>query len=61
MKCIWVKYIYIEEIQITSSSGIYKANIYHNDYHLRLFVFKFHLNNSSFFEINASLLISGTL
>ena len=30
-KCIWGKYIYIEAIQITSSSGIYKTSIYHND------------------------------
>ena len=34
--------IYIEAIQITSSSGIYKTNIYHNDYYLRLFVVKIH-------------------
>ena len=54
IKCIWDKYIYIEAIQITSSSGIYKTNIDHNDCYLRLFVFKFHMNKSSFFEISAS-------
>ena len=31
----------IETIQIISSSGIYKTNIYHNDCYLRLFVSKF--------------------
>ena len=29
IKCIWDKYIHIEAIQTTSSSRIYKANIYH--------------------------------
>ena len=60
IKCIWVKYIYIEAIQITSSSGIYKTNIYQNDCYLQLFIFKFHMNNSPFFEISATLL-SATL
>ena len=54
-KCIWGKYIYIEAIQITGSSGIYKTIIYHNDCYLQLFVFKFHMNKSSFFEIGVSL------
>ena len=53
IKCIWGKYIYIEAIQITSSSGIYKTNIYHNDCYLRLYVFKFHhemlIRGSTFF------------
>ena len=44
-----------ETILITSSSGIYKANIYHNDCYTRLFVFKFHLIDLSFLEIIASL------
>ena len=55
------KYIYIEAIQIASSSGIYKTNIYimiviygylerESDK-----VFKFHINKFSFFEISASL------
>ena len=39
-KCIWEKYIYIEAIQITSSSGIYKTNIYHNNCYLGLFCFQ---------------------
>ena len=55
IKSIWGKYIYIEAIQITSSSGIYKTNIYHDNCYLQLFVFKFHINNSSCFEIMASL------
>ena len=38
-------YIYTETIQITTSSGIYQTNIYHNDCYLLLFVFKFHMNN----------------
>ena len=54
IKCIWDKYKHIEAIQITSSSKIYKANIYHNDCYLQLFVFKFDMNNSSFFEISTS-------
>ena len=54
-KCIWSKYTYIEAIQITSSSGIYRTNIYHNDCQLRLYIFKFNMNNSSFFRISASL------
>ena len=29
--------MYIEQIQITSSSEIYKTNIYHNHCYLRLF------------------------
>ena len=29
--------MYIEEIQITSNSGICKTNIYHNDCYLQLF------------------------
>ena len=37
INCIWGKCIYAEAIQITSSSGIYKTNIYHNDSYLRLF------------------------
>ena len=28
IKCIWGNYIYIEAIQLTSTSEIYKANIY---------------------------------
>ena len=55
IKCVWGKYIYIEAIQITSSSGMYKTNIYDNDCYLRLFVFKFHINNSSVFEISSIL------
>ena len=47
--------IYIEAIQITSSSEIYKTIIYHNDCYLQLFVFKFHINNSSFLKISVSL------
>ena len=43
IKCIWSKYISIEAIQITSGSGIYKTNTYHDDCYLRLFVFKFHI------------------
>ena len=54
IKCIWDKYKHIEAIQTTSSSRIYKANIYHNDCYLQLFVFKFDMNNSSFFEISTS-------
>ena len=46
---------HIEVIQITSSSGIYKTNIYHNDCYLQLFVFKFQMNNNSLIEISASL------
>ena len=42
------KYIYIEVIQIASTSEIYKTSIYHNDCYLRLFVFKFHKNKFSF-------------
>ena len=55
IKWIWGKYIYVEAIQITSSSGIYKTNIYDNDCYLQLFVFKFHMDNSSSLEMNASL------
>ena len=48
------QYIYIEVIQATSIFEIYMT-IYHNDCYLRLFVFKFQMNISSFFEISASL------
>ena len=41
-------YKYVQAIQITSSYGIH---MYDNNYCLRLFVFKFHMNNSSFLEI----------
>ena len=47
-KCIWGKYIYIEAIQITSSSGIYKTNIYHNDCYLGLFCFQISYYNYLF-------------
>ena len=50
LNCIWDKYICIEAIQIISSSGIHKTDIYHNGCYLQLFVFKFQMNNSSFFE-----------
>ena len=46
-------YIYIEAIQITSSSEISNTNTYHNDCYLRSFVFKFHVNNSPLFGISA--------
>ena len=36
IKCIWGNYIYIEVIQLTSTSEIYKTNTYHNDCYLRL-------------------------
>ena len=61
IKCIWGKYIYIEAIQITSSSGIYKTNIYHKDCYLQLFVFKFHMSNTSFFKNKRLPLLSATL
>ena len=60
-KCIWGKYIYNEAIQITSSSGIYKTNIYHKDCYLQLFVFKFHMSNTSFFKNKRLPLLSATL
>ena len=55
IKYIWGKYTYIEAIQITNNSGIYKTSTYNNDCYLQLFVFKFHMINSYFFEISPSL------
>ena len=47
---MWQIYIYIHWSNSSASgSGIYKANIYHNDCYLGLFVFKFLMNNSSLF------------
>ena len=46
--------MHIEAIQITSSSGKYKANTYHHNCYLRLFVFEFHVNKRL-------LLLSSTL
>ena len=58
INCIWGKYIYIEAIQITSSTGIYKTIyiimivIYGYLDRESDKVFKFFLNKSSFFEIS---------
>ena len=57
---MWIKYIYIESIQITSSSETYQTNIYHNDCYLQLSVFKFRMNNSSFLK-QAPPLLSASL
>ena len=39
IKYIWGKYIYIQEIQITSSSGLYELNyMYHNECYLRVLI-----------------------
>ena len=44
IKCIWGKYIYIEAIQITSSSGMSYTNIYHNDCYLLFTVICFQIS-----------------